>query len=93
MRKNLDPNLKPEKEHILPKQGSLKRPHVGQGRAGLKRKRPDCISYTINQQSNLSQKNLERTKIETRKRRTKNRNKKIKPCAFHRSNAFHKQHG
>ena len=38
MRKNLDPNLRPEKQHTLPKQGSLDRPHVGQGRAGSKRK-------------------------------------------------------
>ena len=33
MRKNLDPNLKPEKQHTLPKQGSLERPCIGQGRA------------------------------------------------------------
>ena len=37
MRKNLDPNLKPEKQHTLPKQGSLERPHISQGRAGSKR--------------------------------------------------------
>ena len=36
MRKNLDPNLKPERQHTLPKQGSMERPHVGQGRAGSK---------------------------------------------------------
>ena len=30
MRKNLDPNLR---QHTLPKQGSMERPHVGQGRA------------------------------------------------------------
>ena len=34
VRKNLDPNLKPERQHTLPKQGSMERPHVGQGRAG-----------------------------------------------------------
>ena len=39
MRKNLDPNLKPEKQPTLPKQGSLERPHIGQGRAGKKRVR------------------------------------------------------
>ena len=55
MRKNLDPNLKPEKQHTLPKQGSLERPHIGQGRAGSKRKRPDPINHAINQASNLSQ--------------------------------------
>ena len=41
MGKNLDPNLKPEKQHTIPKQGSKERPHVGQGRAGSQRKRPD----------------------------------------------------
>ena len=48
VRKNLDPNLRPEKQHILPKQGSLERLHIGQGRAGSKRKRPDPINHAIN---------------------------------------------
>ena len=30
MRKNLDPNLKPEKKHTLSKQGNLERPCIGQ---------------------------------------------------------------
>ena len=55
MRKNLDPNLRPEKQHTLPKQGSVERLHVGQGRARSKRKRPDPINHAINQPSNLSQ--------------------------------------
>ena len=67
MRKNLDPNLRPEKQHTLPKQGSLERPCVGQGRARSKRKRPDPINHAINQPSNLSQEAPGRTKIETRK--------------------------
>ena len=67
MRKNLDPNLRPEKQHTLPKQGSLERPCVGQGRASSKRKRPDPINHAINQPSNLSQEIPGRTKIETRK--------------------------
>ena len=67
MRKNLDPNLRPEKQHTLPKQGSLERLHVGQGRARSKRKRPDPINHTINQPSNLSQEISGRTKMETRK--------------------------
>ena len=33
MGKNLDPNLKPEKQHTTPKQGSMERLHIGQGRA------------------------------------------------------------
>ena len=67
MRKNLDPNLKPEKQHTISKQGNLERPHIGQGRGGSKRKRPDPINHTINQASNLSQEIPERTKIEMRK--------------------------
>ena len=41
--------------------------HIGQGRAGLKRKRSDPINQPINQPSKLSQKILGKTKIETRK--------------------------
>ena len=41
--------------------------HVGQGRAGSRRKRPDPINQPINQQSNRSQKIPRRTQIETRK--------------------------
>ena len=39
MKKNLDPNVKLEKQHAIPKQGSAERPHTGQGRAGLRRKK------------------------------------------------------
>ena len=62
MRKNLDPNLKPEKEYTLPKQGSLERAHIGQGRAGSKRRRPDPINHAITQAFNLSMKFLEEQK-------------------------------
>ena len=67
MGKNLDPNLKPEKQHTISKQGSMKRLHIGQGRAGSRRKRPDPINQLINQPSNLSQKIPGRTEIATRK--------------------------
>ena len=67
MRKNLDPNLRPEKQHTLPKWGGLERPCVGQGRARSKRKRPDPINHAINQPFNLSQEIPGRTKIETKK--------------------------
>ena len=67
VRKNLDPNLRPEKQHALPKQGSLERLCVGQGRARSKRKGPDPINHAINQPFNLSQEIPGRTKIETRK--------------------------
>ena len=41
--------------------------NTGQGRAGLRRKRPDPINQSIKQPSNLSQRIPGRTKIETRK--------------------------
>ena len=34
MRKNLDPNLKPEKQHAMPKNGSMERLHIDQGKVG-----------------------------------------------------------
>ena len=54
--KNLDSNRKPEKQHANPIKGSVVKPHIGQGRAGLKRKRSDPINHTINPPSKLSQK-------------------------------------
>ena len=47
MGKNLDPNLKPEKQHFISKQGSMERLCIGQGRAGPRRKRPDHINQPI----------------------------------------------
>ena len=38
MRKNLDPNIKLEKQHPNPIKGSVVRPHIGQGRTGLKKR-------------------------------------------------------
>ena len=67
MRKNLDPNLKLERQHANPIKGSVVKLHIGQGRAGLKRKRSDPINQTINQLSELSQKIPGKTEIETGK--------------------------
>ena len=67
MGKNLDPNIKPEKQHANPIKGSIEKPHVGQVRAGLKRRRPYPINQTINLPSELSQKIPGETKIETGK--------------------------
>ena len=67
MRKNLDPNLKPEKQHAMHKNGNIERPHIGQSRAGSRRKRPESINQSINKASNLSQKIPGRSEIETRK--------------------------
>ena len=46
--KNLDSKLQPEKQHAISKQGSVKRPHTGQGRAGSRRKIPDPMHQSIN---------------------------------------------
>ena len=67
MERYLDPNIKPEKQHGNPIKDSVVKPHIGQGRAGLKRKGSDPISQTINPPSELSQKIPGETKIETGK--------------------------
>ena len=66
MGKNLDPNIKPEKQHDNPIKGSVEKLHIGQSRAGLRR-RLDPINQTISSPSELSQKIPGETKIETRK--------------------------
>ena len=64
VRKELNPNLRPEKQHAMPKTGMTERPHMGQGRAGLRRKHePDCI----NQSSDVTRRISERSKIVTGK--------------------------
>ena len=67
MRKNLDSNIKPEKQHANPIKGSVVKLCIGQGRAGLKRKRSDPNNQPINPPSELSQKIPGKTKIETEK--------------------------
>ena len=81
MRKNVDPNMKPERQHANPIGDSVVKPCIGQSGAGLKRKRSDPINQTINQPSELSQKIPGKTKTETGK----------KPSTFQRSNAYYKQ--
>ena len=56
MRKNLDPNILPEKQHASAIKGSIEKPHIGQGRAGLRRRRSAPINQTIIPPSELSQK-------------------------------------
>ena len=64
VRKKLDPNLRPEKQHAMPKKGVTEKPHIGQGRAGLRRKpEPDCI----NQPSDVTRRISERSEIVTGK--------------------------
>ena len=45
VRKNLDPNIKLEKQTANPIKGSVVKPHIGQGGAGLKRNRSDAINH------------------------------------------------
>ena len=56
VRKKLDPNIKPEKQHANPIKGSVVKLCIGQGRTGLKRKRSDPINQAINPLSELSKK-------------------------------------
>ena len=67
VQKGLDPSLRPENQHTIPKQGGLERLQMVQGRAGSKRKKPDPISQAIKQPSNLSKELPRRTKIVTGK--------------------------
>ena len=49
MSKNLDPNIQPEKQNMRPLKGnkiSQEKPRVGQGRAGMRRRRPPPINQT-----------------------------------------------
>ena len=62
MKKNLDPNIKPEKQHANPINGSVVKPHIGQGRAELKRKRPDPIKKQLIPHQTYHRKFLERPK-------------------------------
>ena len=64
VKKELDPNLRPEKQHTMPKKGVTEKPHIGQGRAGVRRKpKPDCI----NQPADVTRRISERSKIVTEK--------------------------
>ena len=60
MRKYLDLNMKLERQHTNPIKGSVIKLCIGQGRAGLKRKRSDPNNQTNNQ--NCHGKFLERLK-------------------------------
>ena len=51
VRKELNPNLRPEKQHAMPKKGIREKLQIGQGRAGLRR-RPE--SDHINQPSDVT---------------------------------------
>ena len=59
VRKELDPNLRPEKQHAMPKKGVIEKPHIVQGRAGLRRK-PE--PHHINQPSDVTRRISEGSK-------------------------------
>ena len=67
VQKELDPNLRPEKQHTISKQGKLERPRVGQGRAGFRRRKPDHMNQPTNQPLDVTQGIPRGTKIETGK--------------------------
>ena len=55
-----------KKQHTNPIKGNTEKPHIGQSRAGMKRRRPSPINQTITQLSELSQKIPGAAEIETR---------------------------
>ena len=61
--KELNPNLRPEKQHAMTKKGITERPCISQGRAGLRRKHADHID----QSSDVTRRISERSKIATGK--------------------------
>ena len=66
MSKNLDANILPEKQHTNSIKRNIKKPHIDQGRAGMRRRRPFPVNQTIIQPSDLSEKNPGTAEIETR---------------------------
>ena len=62
VRKELNPNFRPEKQHAMPKKCMTEKLHTGQGRAGLRRKHaPDHI----NQPFDMTRRIPERSKTAT----------------------------
>ena len=64
--KSLNPNLRPEKQHAITKQGNPERLQMGQRRARSKRRKADPISQIINQPSDVMQEIPGRTKTVNR---------------------------
>ena len=82
--KELDPNLRPEKQHAIPKQGRSQKLRVGQGRAGLRKRRPDHI----NQPSNVTQGIPGESKIETGKTNSAQGTNSMHDRAINNNNPF-----
>ena len=67
VQKELDPNLRPEKQHAISKKGKFERLWMGQGREGSRRRKPDAINQVINQPLDVPQGIQRGTKIVTGK--------------------------
>ena len=67
VQKELDPNLRPEKQHAISKQGKFERPEMGPGQAGSRRRKPDPINQTISQPLDVTQGIQRGTRIVTGK--------------------------
>ena len=80
----MDPNLRPEKQHAIAKQGRSEKPWVGQGRAGMRRRRPD----NINQPSDVMQGILGGSKIETGKTNSAQGTNSMHDRAINNNNPF-----
>ena len=63
IRKKLDPNVRPERQHALPKKEVTEKPHIGKQSRIEKKTQTDCITHS----SEVTGRILERSKIETRK--------------------------
>ena len=64
VRKELNPNLRPEKQHAMPKKGMTEKLHIGQRRDGLRRRHvPDCIDQPFH----VTRRIPERSKMATGK--------------------------
>ena len=55
VRKELNPNLRPEKQHAMSNKGMTEKPCIGQGRVGLRRKHvPDHINQPFDVTRSIS---------------------------------------
>ena len=68
LQKELDPNLRPEKQHAISKQSKFERLQMGQGRPGSRRRKPDPINQAINQPLDVTQGIQRGTRIVTGKK-------------------------
>ena len=76
--------MRPEKQHAIPKQGRSEKLQVGQGRAGLKRRRPDHI----NQPSDVTQEIPGGSKIEIGKTESVQGTNSMHDRAINNNNPF-----